>query len=1045
MRILLLSIFSWLFVSLVHSQIVNIPDANFKNALLNHNPVINTNGDGEIQVSEAMAFTGKIDVYNKNITDLTGINAFTNITELYFPVNQVTSLSITGFNSLTNINCSSNFLTSLSLSNIPELRVIDCSQGKLATLQLSNLPKLQAVYCSYNYLTTLNLSGFPLLRQFTVYGNSTLTDLALDNLPSLQYVSCSGCKISNLSLTGLPVLDTLNCDNNKLASLTLSHPAVMKLLSAASNSLTSMPAGLSAVNYLNLSFNKISSFLLDNLNSLVNLSVGNNLSTSFSLANKPLLRYVSCNNNLISNLQLSNVPLLTTFNCNGNQLASLSLNGYSLLEELHCDYNQLNSLTLSNLPRLKLLYCDGNKLATLALSNMPLFSHLNCAGNQMTALSMNSLPNLYSLYCNNNLLTSLPFLTPGSFPALRFLDITGNKVPRLTLENLASLEVLSSSDNPIDSIRLKNLPSLDWLSIEKNKLTSLTLDTLPKLKVLYCGKTDSLRNISLRLPVLSAFFCDSANVVSIDLSQTLAHQVEITNNPLLQYINMRNTDNSQYIPIKFSHNNLLQFICVDDLEKNRVADSVLSQLPGQGVIVSTICSYTPATSSTIRGTVRFDLAANGCSNADSTMMNVKMNNRDGIYSTSAFTNNSGQYIFHTLANADTVSVALQQPSWFNVSPPVQPVNIPNPGITAYVDFCISPNAVHPDVDISIIPIRTARPGFDAKYRIVYSNKGNMLQSGTFIMNFNSSKLGFVLANIPPASQSGGTLNWNYVNLYPFQTRSVEVTFHVSPPPVANAGEFLIFTGTINPLNGDETPGDNHTRLVQAIVNSFDPNDKEVAEGAEIDISQAGEYLHYTIHFQNTGNADAIKVLIKDSLTNNLNWNSFVPIEASHPFAVNMPKGNMVEFLFDNINLPPKSINEAASQGYVSFKIKPKSGITVGERIDNEAKIYFDFNAAIITNTASTTFIRPLTQTDDPLGLSIYPNPVGNDLLFTVKAGIQVTKVNLYNTTGEKVYSQAFQNSTTYKQINISSLPTGILFLEVISNQGKSIQKVIKSR
>jgi len=58
--------------------IVNIPDLTFK-AYLVFNPEINTNGDTEIQVSEAEAFTGEIDVSQKNISDLTGIEAFVNI------------------------------------------------------------------------------------------------------------------------------------------------------------------------------------------------------------------------------------------------------------------------------------------------------------------------------------------------------------------------------------------------------------------------------------------------------------------------------------------------------------------------------------------------------------------------------------------------------------------------------------------------------------------------------------------------------------------------------------------------------------------------------------------------------------------------------------------------------------------------------------------------------------------------------------------------------------------------------------------------------
>ena len=76
--LLLASILSCLFS---FAQIVNIPDANFK-AYLVGNPAINTNGDNEIQLSEANGFNGRISCDNSNIADLTGIENFINISEL---------------------------------------------------------------------------------------------------------------------------------------------------------------------------------------------------------------------------------------------------------------------------------------------------------------------------------------------------------------------------------------------------------------------------------------------------------------------------------------------------------------------------------------------------------------------------------------------------------------------------------------------------------------------------------------------------------------------------------------------------------------------------------------------------------------------------------------------------------------------------------------------------------------------------------------------------------------------------------------------------
>ena len=80
MKTTLLFLFIFLSASLF-GQNVYIPDANFKSYLVG-NPEINTNGDTEIQVSEASAFDGLISCGFQNISDLTGIEAFTTVTSL---------------------------------------------------------------------------------------------------------------------------------------------------------------------------------------------------------------------------------------------------------------------------------------------------------------------------------------------------------------------------------------------------------------------------------------------------------------------------------------------------------------------------------------------------------------------------------------------------------------------------------------------------------------------------------------------------------------------------------------------------------------------------------------------------------------------------------------------------------------------------------------------------------------------------------------------------------------------------------------------------
>ncbi len=79
-------------VSVSYSQNVNIPDAEFLNALIDDG--IDTNGDSLISYTEAEAKTC-LYVSGKNISDMTGIEAFVNLDTLGCSWNQLTSLDVT--------------------------------------------------------------------------------------------------------------------------------------------------------------------------------------------------------------------------------------------------------------------------------------------------------------------------------------------------------------------------------------------------------------------------------------------------------------------------------------------------------------------------------------------------------------------------------------------------------------------------------------------------------------------------------------------------------------------------------------------------------------------------------------------------------------------------------------------------------------------------------------------------------------------------------------------------------------------------------------
>ena len=138
-------------------QNVNIPDTNFKTYLIGE-PLINTNGDSEIQVSEANIFNGTIWCENMNITDLTGIEDFINLTGLYCPYNQITSLNLSQNISLTGLSCYDNQLTSLNLNGAISLQFVYAWNNQLVNLDVSQNTSLISLLCNNNQLISLDLS-----------------------------------------------------------------------------------------------------------------------------------------------------------------------------------------------------------------------------------------------------------------------------------------------------------------------------------------------------------------------------------------------------------------------------------------------------------------------------------------------------------------------------------------------------------------------------------------------------------------------------------------------------------------------------------------------------------------------------------------------------------------------------------------------------------------------------------------------------------------------------------------------------------------------
>lgn len=355
---------------IVIDAIVSIPDANFKAELLAHGDSvtgenidkIDTNGDGEIQLSEAESYNGTLLCYESDINDLTGIEAFINLTVLIIEDTPLTSIDLSNNTALVRLDVSNNSLTSLDISNNIALERLECGNNQLTALDVSPNTALTYLSCNSNSINVLDVSQ----------------NIALEQL------NCSYNQLSNLDVSQNTALTSLNCRINKLTQLDVSQNTSLQYLYAHNNQLT----------------------LLD-------------------VSKNTALKDVRCSNNQLTALDISQNTALEKLICDENQLTALDVSMNLVLKELFCNDNQLTNINVSQNTALEFLSCNFNQLSDLDVSQNTVLEYLACTDNQLSNLNVSGNTVLASLFCFKNQLNSLN-VANGNNSAMRYIKAQNN-------------------------------------------------------------------------------------------------------------------------------------------------------------------------------------------------------------------------------------------------------------------------------------------------------------------------------------------------------------------------------------------------------------------------------------------------------------------------------------------------------------------------------------------------------------------------------------------------------------------------------------------
>ncbi len=700
--------------------------------------------------------------------------------------------------------------------------------------------------------------------------------------------------------------------------------------------------------------------------SVESLHIGSNdISSLPSLP--PNLIYLYCHSSDLT--ALPDLPAsLQEIDCGGNNLTGLPPLP-SALKELDCWNNQITILPA--LPSsLNILNCGSNLLSSLP--PLPDSLVLLWAGNN----PLTSLPQLPSslrdLRCGYSLLTTLPPLPdslsilkcysanitslPALPPELITLDCFGNELTGLpALPN--KLRSLDCDTNMISV--LPPLPdSLVSLHCDNNQLTSLP-DLPNNLGALFCAYnvlttlpalSDSLRSLNCRFNELSTLPSLPDSLYSLICSNN-----ELVCLPPLP-------SELEYLYCAYN-----QITCLPNIPPSLYA-------PWAPLVVCNVAtSPCPLLQEAITGMVFTDTNGNGIlDTGDLPFPNAVVTANPGTHLTAADIN--GEFVLPISPGTFTLNGTPLQYHMLTTTPEVidlAPLEVDSLNLIGYQPI---PGVYDLVVDATASSLVS---GFNSQLWLHVSNVGTESSPAAITLDLGPDLI-WVSSSLPPLTQAGAIATWQ-PTLAPGEEWSATVTVHT--PFSVPLGTQITLSLSAFPSMPDTTPGNNVITAGWGLLGPLDPNDKQVMpETLPPEEVALGAELEYTIRFQNTGTYHASHIVITDTLSTDLRWNTMRLIASSHP-CIWYLDSNVLHFIFDPIMLPDSTTDEPGSHGFVKFGMAVEPSLPLDASIHNVANIFFDFNEPVITAPAVFTVEIPQgVHGSNDAGVMLSPNPTSGYIL-----------------------------------------------------------------
>ncbi len=543
-----------------------LPDDNFEQALIDLG--YDSGKPDDYVFTNDIRNISDLDIQNKGIKNLTGLENFNQLKTLLCSGNELTKLELSGHSTIEVLDCGDNQLKDLDVWYLPNLISFKCNGNEIATLDFNNNKDLKNLNCSSNLLKDLELSENRKLTSLECQSNQ-LTSLNLSKNWDLEILRCQNNQIEQIEFRESTKFVTLECDQNHLPFSCLNK---IKSIYPDFTYTTDKRLYQEQTKSRDFKVNYYQEYRIDNnittftwFNAKDDSQVDDTMVKDTGIGSYRFLLsgkyYCKMRNDAFPGLELktANITILSPnivfkdenfkkalftnhpeidANNNGEitekeaadykgpinafytNIKDLSdIKYFTGITSLNCNGNELKSIDLSKNTALEELYCSSNKLANLDLSYNKALKELGCSNNQLTRLDVSNCSELTNFSCFNNQLSSLEL---SNNVALTRLHCSSNKLSRLDVSNCKILKELECYENQLTSLYVGSCTTLTELSCYDNRLSSLNISNCKILKELKCYENQLTGLDAGSCTTLTELFCYDNRLSSLNVSNCKA-------------------------------------------------------------------------------------------------------------------------------------------------------------------------------------------------------------------------------------------------------------------------------------------------------------------------------------------------------------------------------------------------------------------------------------------------------------------------------------------------------------------------------------------